>query len=1216
MSVGEMASRRNTFIVMYLGNAILDRRYPPQFVMPWVMAEVKRRKEAFREIRLDVMTHVLRATGCLDNTIIFEHTLQSLSKFAKTHQDARCFAYLTRHDLYCDYECHVFLAHNEAMVPELFNSIQEATRRDITIDMVETKASEPAKAFYEVMYVGRAKLNTKKITCVHIDELCHKLSEKEKERKQKQEEQNERRQRHASGASVKSLPASLDEVVSVTENELGAQNERLRGNTIHIDSPSSSADDLSGCSDGISSSENVLENSGHFSHSYSTGGLSGSGDSREEICDLVTRDPLSHSNSGDLDQSQKELHVHFSDPHHCESSRDNPNKTMLFCLGASDISLISLDKKSTILDRRFKDISSVSQGKERPEVFGFIAREKGNTFICYILKCHSCSVVDEIMAVLRSAFQSAYEQNRQQICQMCPLHQLHRLCQEINNLSPQDAYELLVRRIQNLPERDTALVHNILKMENPQSYDEMVEIVMIGLRKLCENKQKEHSHISDSKMAQKTEFNLLEGKGKAALALDNLKNRCKKSLAHSFDNLLGRKKEDAKEAFRQRSGTADSESSMTRSMDSSATSTPEASPMPSPAFTKDVHFQFPTGPSVPIETTPPSSPKLGRPRSSTVGAMPDAALKSRYSNKGHLETPQEDFKQHASRRASTNSPMKQMFLFVGSGSRRTTPEPSADSSSNGTPHNYTPKRRGSWRQAIFSRVVTPARAPVSPALPEKQEDIEVEKEKEKAQLSQQEIRSLWKKAILQTLLLIRMEKEKQDIKARQSKALEKPSLDYEEITPCLKDITRDWEEMLQSNDRHTSTIEPRKLLNCVKQGVPKNHRGDIWWLLVEQHQLHYPDTQANMPSRDYNELLRELTEYQHNILIDLGRTFPGHPYFSAQLGPGQLMLYNLLKAYSLLDKEVGYCQGLSFIAGILLMHMDENLAWETLRHMMFNLGLRRQFQPNMMPLQIQLYQLTRLIHDNYKDLHDHFEDYEIAPNLYATPWFLTLFASQFPLGFVARMFDLFLMQGVEVLLKVALVLLGNHKELILQCDSFEGIVEFIKTTLPEMGIIQMERVINQVFEMDITKQLHAYEVEYHVLREEMLYSPTKGEADLIHKLEDNNQKLKQQNVELLEKLQYCNSHQRSLDSTIHSLQTKEAKLKSHIKTLEIERKALLNAVTKLKQLVSEDEFQKLDICLPPMAPSLPSSPCHQPIGGASAAMRTINNKLAVKRDTH
>ena len=58
-----------------------------------------------------------------------------------------------------------------------------------------------------------------------------------------------------------------------------------------------------------------------------------------------------------------------------------------------------------------------------------------------------------------------------------------------------------------------------------------------------------------------------------------------------------------------------------------------------------------------------------------------------------------------------------------------------------------------------------------------------------------------------------------------------------------------------------------------------------------------------------------------------GRTFPTHPYYSAQLGAGQLSLYNILKAYSLLDQEVGYCQGLSFVAGILLLHMGEEEAF-------------------------------------------------------------------------------------------------------------------------------------------------------------------------------------------------------------------------------------------------------------------------------------------------
>lgn len=54
--------------------------------------------------------------------------------------------------------------------------------------------------------------------------------------------------------------------------------------------------------------------------------------------------------------------------------------------------------------------------------------------------------------------------------------------------------------------------------------------------------------------------------------------------------------------------------------------------------------------------------------------------------------------------------------------------------------------------------------------------------------------------------------------------------------------------------------------------------------------------------------------------------------------------------------------------------------------------------------QIQMYQLSRLLHDYHRDLYSHLEQQEIGPSLYATPWFLTAFASHFPLGFVARVF--------------------------------------------------------------------------------------------------------------------------------------------------------------------------------------------------------------------
>lgn len=54
------------------------------------------------------------------------------------------------------------------------------------------------------------------------------------------------------------------------------------------------------------------------------------------------------------------------------------------------------------------------------------------------------------------------------------------------------------------------------------------------------------------------------------------------------------------------------------------------------------------------------------------------------------------------------------------------------------------------------------------------------------------------------------------------------------------------------------------------------------------------------------------------------------------------------------------------------------------------------------------------------------------------------------------------LQGPEVIFKVALSLLGSHKPLILQHDSLESIVDFIKTTLPNLGLVQMEKTINQV----------------------------------------------------------------------------------------------------------------------------------------------------------
>jgi hypothetical protein len=58
----------------------------------------------------------------------------------------------------------------------------------------------------------------------------------------------------------------------------------------------------------------------------------------------------------------------------------------------------------------------------------------------------------------------------------------------------------------------------------------------------------------------------------------------------------------------------------------------------------------------------------------------------------------------------------------------------------------------------------------------------------------------------------------------------------------------------------------------------------------------------------------------------------------------------------------------------------------------------------------------------------------------------------------------------------------------------------------------------QVFTLDVSKQLHEYEVEYHVLQEEMS-SPRPEEMEALRKAEATNRTLLQQNQALVEQLE-------------------------------------------------------------------------------------------------
>ncbi|XP_069833606.1 TBC1 domain family member 1 isoform X2 [Dendropsophus ebraccatus] len=865
------------------------------------------------------------------------------------------------------------------------------------------------------------------------------------------------------------------------------------------------------------------------------------------------------------------------------------NQTMLFTIGQSEVYLISPDTKKIVIEKSFKEISFCSQGIQHVDHFGFICREPlhagGCHFVCYVFRCTNEALVDEIMLTLRQAFSvAAVQQNTKThmpLCDGCPMQCMHKLCEKIEGLPPSKTKLELQKHITTLNNDEQASVFEEVQKIRPRSEQRENELIISQLRCLYEEKQRDHVHCVEPKQVSQLSSNPLNELQSSAhrFRLDLFKSKAKRSLTESLESILSR---GIKIRSQQDStGSIDYDSSLSTLLESSSSKEPslsevETASLETPLKTHGSMGDLPTvTEGSPSEYPGELSHQGFRRRANTLSHFPVTSQDLPEPVQKTPSVPQRKLMRHHS--VSTETPIKRNDFECKS------------IHSEASCSSPVRTRRHSWRQQIFLRVATPQKGCDSPNRYEERSEVgdipprsPLQPVREDGPFgtvsairhrTPEELRELWKKAIIQQILLLRMEKENQKLQASENDLQNKRlKLDYEEITPCLKDVTLVWEKMLNTPGRAKIKADMEKIHAAVGQGVPRHHRGEIWKFLAEQYELRH-QMLSRSPVKDvpYKELLKQLTTQQHAILIDLGRTFPTHPYFSAQLGAGQLSLYNILKAYSLLDPEVGYCQGLSFVAGVLLLHMSEEDAFKLLKFLMYDMGLRKQYRPDMVTLQIQMYQLSRLLHDYHRDLYNHLEEYEIGPSLYAAPWFLTMFASQFPLGFVARVFDMLYLQGSEVIFKVALSLLGSHKPLILQQENLESIVEFIKNTLPNLGLVQMEKTINQVFEMDISKQLQDYEVEYHVLQDELIDSSPLSDNQRINKLEKTNNTLRKQNFDLLEELQVSKGRIQILESTIDNLQANEVKLKQSVQTLELERSALLNTIEELKQQVQKSQ---------------------------------------------
>ncbi|ODV90248.1 hypothetical protein CANCADRAFT_103971 [Tortispora caseinolytica NRRL Y-17796] len=227
------------------------------------------------------------------------------------------------------------------------------------------------------------------------------------------------------------------------------------------------------------------------------------------------------------------------------------------------------------------------------------------------------------------------------------------------------------------------------------------------------------------------------------------------------------------------------------------------------------------------------------------------------------------------------------------------------------------------------------------------------------------------------------------------------------------------------------TVLPYLVCSSIHADVPSNVRAACWKAL------------SGCTERDftvlYDLLNTEPTKFESLITRDLHRTFPQvdeckDPEFQRKLG-------RVLRAFSVYDPDVGYCQGMSFIVAPLLMVLDEQTSFAVLVQIMESYDIRSSYTATMAGLDVRLFQLENLMARELPELYAHFADLGIDFT-YAAGWFLTLFCTTCPLNIVFRLYDLYLSEGIpETIIRVALCLLKRNQTILLDVMLHEELLQ-------------------------------------------------------------------------------------------------------------------------------------------------------------------------------
>lgn len=307
-----------------------------------------------------------------------------------------------------------------------------------------------------------------------------------------------------------------------------------------------------------------------------------------------------------------------------------------------------------------------------------------------------------------------------------------------------------------------------------------------------------------------------------------------------------------------------------------------------------------------------------------------------------------------------------------------------------------------------------------------------------------------------------------------------------------------WDQVVKEWD-DWSKNKVGQLKELIRRGIPTYLRSHLWQLLC--------DAQNVAARQEFPHLLKSSCHSETLIRKGLARILPQHQLF--QNRASEEAMFNVLKAYSVLDQEIGYSQGCVYIVGLLITQMSEEEAFCVFVRLMKDFQLRELYRSTTVELDCCIYQLDSIIQEQLPDLHSHFQTQGFHTSLFSSSWFLHILLSSLPITAALRIFDIFMCEGLEIVFRVGLAMLYIKQAELMKLD-VEGMMQCLKNLAQED--LDPDRLIEA-----------AYYIKYNPRRMKQLrkeYASIKAkeleEQEELNALYSENKLLKQR-LDILEK---------------------------------------------------------------------------------------------------